>query len=289
VTKLVAIDVGTIYATVARSGSTILLDNIEFALSEIDIDPANLAAHNRALVQFSALLGVDSSPEEGRRFAQFHLEGGGTVTPFDAASGAFNPRLVTELAVLEGSYIDVLPTMDAVAGLLEKLDEVGVDLGEIDLRSDFKERNEITLDYYDGNVKTLTEIALDLQDFALFLAAGSWVNVNSGEHLIEGRVYASVEKTEQAKLQVDAFLKQKAKNFASPQLRDMLMQPILDQGRIALGFRSQGQLANPRVDLLTKIGTLSDVLKLMGPDGTLKQIEEGAEKAWKDIRKALGF
>lgn len=277
--KIVEINGGMIHAKVAKNGSSILIDNIQLTATDIDIDPGDLANHNAASVSLSALLGVDSRPEEGKRFVELQLEGRGTIIPFNAGSGMLDPRLVSDLTILEGSYIDTLPTLDSLAGLFEKLKDVGINLGDVDLRGDFTGSATTKIEYYAGNVKTIEETNLPLHGHHLKLIPGSWINANSNEHLLEGTVVVSEEKTAEAIEEVDKFLKEKAAFLATPEIRDTVMKPVMVDGRITLGFRSHGQLNQPQVDLITEIGTISDILKL----------QDTGKKVLKDIKKMFGF
>lgn len=279
----VAIDGGTIYAVVEKNGSTILIDNIQVAVSDIDIDPAALDEHNSASLTLSALLGVDSKPEEGIRYAELQLEGNGKLNVFNPQTGIYDPRLNCELTIREGSYIDTLPTLDAVAGLFEKLEEIGIDAKELDLFGDFTQASTTRIEYYGGVVKTSDLTTLHLRENRLELVAGSWINANSNAHLLEGSVIVSEAKTAEAVEEVDKFLKEKASFIANPQTRDLILKPVMRDGRVTLGFRSHGDLSDPQVDLLTEIGTISNILKIGESEG-FKQIEREGKKLLEGLK-----
>ncbi len=116
-----AIDGGSIFATVEATGATILVDDIRAAVTDIDVNPNNLESHNRALIDLSMLVGVDSPPEKGERYAEFRFEGNATATVFDPMSGNLEPSLLADLIIHEGSFIDANPTLEAVADLLERV------------------------------------------------------------------------------------------------------------------------------------------------------------------------
>ena len=257
-----AIEGGSVYATVEATGATILIDEIDVAATDIDIAPLDLERHNRALLELSMLVGVDSPPEKGERYAEFQFIGNAVVTPFAALTGDLEPGLIADLVIAEDSFIDANPTLEAVGKLLKDLEQYGIDVGDVDLRGDFKEPVETRLEWAKEVLTVLIETKFNVGDYSLVLAPESWLDANTNQHDFQGVVVASEERTMEAIEDVDEWLESKISALANPTVRNTLLAPVMKDGRIQLGFRSSGGMDAPKVDLVTGLGSVSDILSL---------------------------
>ncbi len=267
-----AIEGGSIFAQVEATGATIVVDDIRAEATEIDLNPGDLVNHNRMLIGLSMLVGVDSPQDKGVRYAEFRFDGTAAAAVFDPGSGDLDPSLLADLVIAEGSYIDANPTLEAVADLLKGLEEYGIDIGEVNLRGEFKEPVETRLEWAGGVLRILKETIFNVGDYSLVLAPESWLDANKDQHEFQGAVIASEERTQKAIVEVDEWLESKVSVLANPSVRNTLLAPVMEDGRIRLGFRSSGEMGDPKVDLVTRLGSISDVLSLKDSE-SLEQLK----------------
>ncbi len=270
---IVEIRNGNLKAKLESSGSLLQIENLNLKLTDIDVDPKKLAGHNQANFIFDGNLFLDSR-DAATRYINMAVKGSGTLNPFDVHTGNADPSWVCDLIIAKDSELNTFPILEKLQAALDKLDTEGVDLSGITLRGTLLKDAETRLVREDGRLRLDKDLPLALPDTDLVFLNGSWLESGSNQHQLEGVVKASEELTHKIEEKVDAYLKKKAKAIASPEVRAMILSPAMEDGRISLHFVSQGDMGNPKADIMTPFGNLSTV------------IEEG-KRAINDIKDAL--
>jgi hypothetical protein len=113
------------------------ISDFTLVLTGIDIDPADIANHNKVHARLSAKAVVDGAAQIGGRmqevkFADMKLHGEGDVNPVDPATMRWSPAAMLNLVIDRGSSIGGHMTIGDAAGQnLDKLMKYGVDLSAI--------------------------------------------------------------------------------------------------------------------------------------------------------------
>jgi len=269
-----------IVATLASGNSIVTLSNFELKLSQIEIDPADLLKHNHASFVFSGDLAVEDSKTKVKQIS-LSLRGDGEVQPFDPASGMIDPRWVSNMTIEKGSAINTFPMIEKLNKLLSGVDTAGVNLDDLNVRGELTNDASTRIAGHAGKFELKKNLALPLPDTAFVFAAGSWLDSGSNQHQLLGTVMASEDLTAKLSKKVDTYLKKKAKSFYSKSLTELVLQPAMKEGRIAFDFVSKGDLGDPKVDILTPFGSLTDLLD-QGKD-TLKTLKEVGKSLLKGL------
>lgn len=272
----VEIQNGEIIVTLESGSSMVTLSNMQLKLSQIEVDPNDLLKHNHAAFSFSGDLVVEDGKTKTKQIS-VSVSGDGEVQPFDPASGLIDPRWVSNLTIKKGSGINTFPMIEKLNELLSGVDTAGVDLKDLHLRGELTKDTVTRIAGHAGKLELKKNLTFPLPDTGFVFIAGSWLDSGANQHHLQGSVVASKELTAKLSKKVDDYLRKKAKGFYSDSLTDLVLQPAMRDGHIAFDFVSKGDLGDPKVDILTPFGNLSDLL------------DQGKEtiKTLKDVGKSL--
>ena len=271
---------GALIATIEASGTQVILENLQLSISKIDVDPGNLAEHNEASFGIESDLLV-SKVEAGEEHLRAKISGNGVLHPFDVPTGAIDPVWSTEIVLHQGATLNTIPILENLREKLDKIDTAGVDLSDLHVRGELQSDAVARISHRKGKYTFETPLELQLPDADLVVHEGSWLNTGPNTHEIRGAVKVSEAFTGQIKEKVDRYLEKKAGNFASESLRELVLSPVLQDGRVVLEVVSQGDLSRPKVDIVTAFGNLTDVIK-SGKD-SLKMLEEAGKSLLKGL------
>ncbi|MFZ4764925.1 MAG: hypothetical protein ACOYMN_08205, partial [Roseimicrobium sp.] len=122
---------GQIRVSDLRSGTLMTMEGVSVALRDIDVNPADLAVHNRCRFAFGGLFRVENTSEK-IQIANFSVEGSGDAKPFDSTTGEWRPDLHLDVTIKKGGLLGgALLAQQVGAKDLERLKEWGVDLGDL--------------------------------------------------------------------------------------------------------------------------------------------------------------
>lgn len=268
---------------VEASGATIQLSNLNLALTEIDVDPNDLHNHNRALGQFGVdllILPPKDSPDTEPYFST-HVSGQGRIQPYDPETGEIDTIWTLDLTLHQGAEINTFPVVAKLQEVLEESGQEGLDLGDLSIRGTLLADTQTQIGHAQGKYLVKDPLLLPLPDTELTVQKGSWFHSGTNQHRLQGTMVASEQLTVQIEGKVDIFLEQKAGNFASEGLRTLLLSPLMKEERLTVEFSSKGDLSSPKVDLVTPLGDLSEVL------GTGKEALKGLEEVGKSLLDSL--
>ncbi len=279
---------GTVNLRVESSGADIRLEEFSLALTEIDVNPRDLAAHNRATAQFSGnLVVLPPAKDEGTsgvaaaEYLRARVSGLGRIQPFQVDTGELDPVWSADLTVHQGAEIDTFPLIERLRALLDGVDTGGVSLDDLHLRGTLLADATTEIGHAGGKYLMKQPLELQLPDTTLRVEKGSWMHAGTNEHKMRGLLTASEPLTRQIEGKVDAYLQQKAGNFASGNLRGLLLSPLMRDGRLVIEISSEGDLSEPTVDLVTPLGNLSDIIGT--GKTTIKSLEDVGKGLLKNV------
>ncbi|MCB1230444.1 MAG: hypothetical protein KDN19_09270 [Verrucomicrobiae bacterium] len=270
---------------VEASGAEIRLESFSLALTDIDVDPGELDVHNRAAAEFGGDLIVrppaDSPAPSDLDYLNAHISGNGRIQPFNPETGEVDPVWTVNLTIHQGAEISTFPVIAQLQNLLKDVDTAGVDLSDLNLRGTLLADATTAIGHAEGKYLIKEPLALQLPDTLLQIEQGSWFHTGTNEHKMKATLVASETLTHQIEGKVDAYLQRKAGNLASANLRSLLMSPVMKDGQLTIEVSSKGDLSKPKVDLVTPLGNLSEVL------GVSKDTMDSLEKTGKALLKNL--
>ena len=274
------------------NGETINISDLDFLLTDIDIDGQDLAGHNSANARIDANVLVSNAKKQEK--VKLILTSNGRIVPFDKGNGRVNPNLVYELVVHEGSTLHSAALMDALAGSIPMLDKIGLKMKKLKEKAVLLHNVPVKISYHTSQIKFLNEPTFKTKHYDLGIRKNSWIRLANSTHQITGKVISSREESDKAIQGVDAKIQKAVKGDAAQAktIRDKLLGSLVENDRVYLAFTSSGSLGNPNVKLLSNIPDLTDLLKGAASeyvknrlDNELKKVPGG--KAAKDVLKNL--
>jgi hypothetical protein len=234
------------------------VSNFNFALTEIDIDPADLTAHNHLQVHLAAKVVVDGVTKIGGqtrqvRFADMTLHGEGVVNPVDPATQMWSPAADLNLLIDHGSSIGGNITIGEAAGAsLDKLMKYGIDLRAIRIGGTLAQDVRAHILYREQSMRFLEDTQFVLPDYEYTIKHNSWMD------------FAKDQQGLLTRLSCGDALKQSLMNgIASRGVNRTLSQLIVEglsdsRGRLTFDLTVTGSLSHPEVkpDLQVKLENL---------------------------------
>jgi|GEM_PF-6344650 len=266
------------------TGAQVVLQNAGFRISEIDIDPENLSAHDRAKFQFAGELAVGGRNENKNRVFETRLSGDGEIRPFDPVRGAWDPKWRSSITLAKGSKLDTVPILGKMREALSRINRLGIDLGALLTNGELARDATAEISYDRGRYQFEKPFVLDFADTQLELHAGSWINAASNQHEIKGGVMASELFTREVKEKARKYLADQSNGKISGSLVETLFLPITKDGRLYLEVVSSGDLGQPRADIVTPLGTLGNIGSLFQKSGSML---DDLQKVGKGLLKNL--
>ena len=261
-----------------KQNETLLVENGNFSINDLKINPSELDKENNLNLIFNVNLKILNSANIEQGILKCKSDG--DLKLFDSKSKLLNPAFMYNLTFISGSYLTGLPFLDALSGKIPALQKVGIELPFLSEKIQLKEDINAKISYSSGTVKFLNKFTLPTAKFDLLLNEGSVYRLLNQSHEFSGIVKASKEDSDKAMNKVDAFLSKNNKLSDFANMRNKILSPIMEGDRIALKFSSKGNIKNPEVQLLAEIPSLTDFLK-----DTI--LEKGKDKVLEEIKKKL--
>lgn len=238
--------------------------DIQGELRDVDIDPDDLAGHNRAFLGLATTLTVDGPVETAPRFVELKLRTAGEVTPFEPVTGYLDPNMVYDVVLENGSWVQALPLLEQLGGAAEPLREIGLEMDRLFGKSELQGDVSVKVGFFEKKVRLAEAAVFAFDAFDLELEKGSWVETGNSTHSFEGRLTASKEVTEESVAGVSNWVAENTTEKLAEFAREAVIEPLLDEGRIALAFKSTGRLGAPDLEIENKVRDFGDVLKEAG-------------------------
>ncbi len=254
------------------------ISDFNLHITEIDIDPANLAGHNHLKVRLSAKAVLDGMAELGGqmrqvRFADMALQGEGDVNPIDPATLTWNPAATLNLAVAKDSVLGGHMTLgDAAGGDIDKLLKYGVDLRGIRVGGPLQQDLAVKAHLRNQQMTFLDDTHLVMPEYQVTIKRDSWFDFAKDDQGLLARLYLG-----------GALKEQVVRGVAARGLGQSVSRMIVDafsdsSGRLAFDLTIAGSLSHPQVkpDIQVKLE------QLLG--GDLEQKARGLIDSFKGLK-----
>ncbi len=257
---------GRIEMLVQKSKQRLQISDLNLIIGSIDIDPKDLAHHNRAALQFDT--NVIISGQDNSEHAKLMIASSGNVKPFDPKTGYINPGIIYVIRLKQGSFISSLIALDQLKESLFALSRIGLNMEKITQKAELSKDTETGIAYKDGRAAFVHDLSFPTQHYDLYLRKDSWVDIINTNHRFNGHLILSKQASDSALAGVDQFIEKQAatvakKNVAidKKKVREQLLQGLVKDGRIFLDFSSEGNIRKPVVKLSVTPPSLDAVLK----------------------------
>jgi len=248
-----------------KNGTRVTLENVRFALVGMDVSADDLTKHNQCGLEYEGTIRVeklDGSPQT----ANFSIVGKGKLTPFDSATGEWDPDLVLEPTLKKGSLLGGLPLSQQLSEKdLKGMKDNGIDLGDIALGGVLGEDVSTVVHEVRGKLIVKKDTRLVFPQYEITLNDGTWFNAGEDAHIVRGSLIVGPELStrilEQAKATANKKLGDGLGDLAVQALKATLMNA---QGQLVLPLKSKGRMSKPEVSLDSKLNDAKDVLKDAG-------------------------
>ncbi len=270
---------GRIDILVQKTKQRFQMSDLDLIIGNIDIDPKDLANHNRAALQFDT--NVSISGQDNQEHAKLMLTSSAAIEPFDPKTGLINPGIVYTLRLRQGSFISSLIALDQYQKSLSELSRIGLNLETLTRKAELSKNTETAIAYKNGRVAFVQDLSFPTQHYDFNLRKDSWVNIIDNSHKFDGQLLLSIEASAKALADVDQFIEKQAASAAkrkvvidTKKVRDQLLQGLVKDERIVLGFSSTGHIRRPVVQLSATPPSLDSVLKEVVKDSVKGMIME---------------
>jgi hypothetical protein len=231
----------------SSSHSTVQVQELNFNISGIDIDPTDLANHNRITAKLSSHIIVNGQARIGgvkrpAQLADIKLSGDSMITPINPATGEWRPYSVLKLTLEKGSLIAGHITMGDAAGKeMKKLLEYGIDLAPVTVGGPLLEPAIVNGTFVNNTFALTADARFVFPEYEVALERKSYVNAAVDKHEIELRL--SCGKDLQSRLQSGV---SKAK-LGESITRGIIKALSDDRGRMTFDIESEGKLSDPEI------------------------------------------
>jgi hypothetical protein len=268
--KKASISNGHFEAVDLKGGTKTVVDHLEFA-ADIDMVPNDLANHNLCKFSAEASLTVDKDNPK-MQFANLNLAASGTVAPFNAQTGDWNPDTDLAIKLRKGSLVGGTQlTKQMKPKDLKDLTELGINLGDIALGG-ILERDADTRVHALASGKLIVKqpTTLAFPQYEISIQEKSWFHAPQDQHSVSAMLLVGPELSARI---IDDAKKALAAKTGLGSLGDLgvdaIMKALTDkEGRLLLPYSAKGKLSDPKPDFgdlfhkLLKIGSknLLDIL-----------------------------
>lgn len=252
-----------------KGGTHTTVGQIQFALTDIDVAPGDLANHNRCQFSLDASLRVEKETPK-MQIADFVLSGSGTLEPFDPKTGEWNPDTDLTVILRKGGLIGGAPLEKQIGKKdLEKLTEYGIKLGDIAIGGLLQSDATVKIHALPGGkmiVKQDTTLAFP--QYEISIIEKSWFNAPQDLHNARAKLTIGPELTARILDDAEKALEEKVgAAFLAKAAVALVRGTLVDaQKRLVLPFKGKGPMSKPAVDmdLDAALKGVQDLLKDQG-------------------------
>ncbi len=256
-----AIDDAVIYLRMEKYGTRLVGSDVFVEATDIRVNPKALGRENHASLKVRGTATLDSAETGGMVYGQLKLLGEGEAVPFDAKTGELEPELRCRFDVVAGSFIDVMPMLDKVERRIGDFEDFGIELDNLALKGNLRAESVLHVAYRDDVYTLLDDSELHFDQYDLALRSGSSYDAGANGHDFRCGLRLTPESTAGALARLDRFVERKLKVVKPETVRRLIEESLIDEGRLTVAFRSQGDLGDPEVKLTSNLPDLEDLLK----------------------------
>ncbi len=258
----VAIRNGIATVTIEKSGLVVSISDWTMELDQIEVDPEALETMNTARMRLSG--GITMDAKNGERLGYLHIDGPAEARLFDPRTGNFALEFGSDLRLSDDSYLSArVPAVDEAWRKLQKLTNLGLDLGGIPERAHFGRSQSVAVRYGGGRVTVEKPLSMWFGDWELALLEGAWVQTGESTHAAAAELLASAKVSALLKRQLD-----KALSYVPKEVRPEVVAGVENlwfrDGRLVAELVSTGDLSDPDVTILNKYPDLKKIIKEAG-------------------------
>ncbi|MEZ5386944.1 MAG: hypothetical protein R3F13_15660 [Prosthecobacter sp.] len=223
------------------------VSDFNLSITDIDIDPYDIANHNHLNVTMSSKIVLDGLAQIGGRmqevrFADMKLHGEGDVNPVNPVTMQWSPTAILKLAIERDSVIGGHMTIGDAAGQeLDKLLKYGVDLRNIRIGGPLMRELAVNLLVQDQSIKFLEDAHLALPEYEVRVKRESWINFAADTQGLLTRLYCG----EALKAQIVNGVA--ARGLGSTVSRMVVDALSDDNGQLSFDLSVMGSLSHPQV------------------------------------------
>jgi hypothetical protein len=233
--------------TIKNPGVQILVRELDFSLSGIDVDPQDLAAHNKMRALLSGHLQVSGMARIGgvmrpTEMANLKLTGESDIVPIDPISQKWAPSSTLKLTLDQGSVLAGHMTMGDAAGKeMKKLMEYGVDLSPVKIGGPLMEPAVMQASFRNNRLTLLKDTRFAFPEYEVMIEGQSWFNSTANQHDMDLRLACGGAL--QARLQAGVSKAKLGESIA----RGVMKALSDDRGRMTFDIESEGSLSDPKI------------------------------------------
>lgn len=234
-----------------KNGTRTIFENVHFDLKDMDVNPGDLAKHNLCLMEYSGQILLKKTGVV-LPLIDFAFTGNGTLEPFDAKSGEWNPDIWLTVKLQKSAVLGGTPMKEQMReNDAKKMKEYGIDLGNIALGGVLVEDADTLIHWVRGKLIVKKDTRLVFPQYEITLAEGSWFNGHADAHRANGALVVNADVSAnilgQARKHLEKEYGEIVAELAMPFLNSGLL--LDDQKRIVIKFKSSGKLSQPKVEM----------------------------------------
>ncbi len=248
-----------------KHGMQTIIQNVRFDLKDMDVNPTDLARHNRCLMEFAGEIRLKKTGI-AMPLMDLAFSGEGTLRPFDVQSGEWNPDIGLKVKLKKGAVLGGTPLKEQMReNDAKKLKDYGIDLGDIALGGVLGADTDTEIHRVREKLIVKKDTRLVFPQYEITLADGSWFNGHEDAHRANGALLVNAD--------VSANILGQAKNALAAKYGDTIASLAMsflntalldDQKRLLLKFKSKGKLSQPEVSIDNVLNDIKDLLKEAG-------------------------
>ena len=251
---------GALYIKIRKNKNRIQVSDIEASVSNLDVDPENLAEHNSAYLKMDARIDV-MDRDRVVYYARMAVGTRGDIEPFDRQTGVLNPELAINMTLKKDSKIMSLPIIERLTSTLEKLRKAGLDVSDLEDVLVVDDDASVRIALLDGVVRTHAPWYIGLNGHQLLMEQNSWHNTGSDDHQINADLTFSRKVSESALGRANKFISELVGDELAVSVGEFLFSPVTREGRVYVPFASSGDFNRPKVRPRVKLFDIKDALK----------------------------
>jgi len=224
------------------------LEGLQFALTDIDVDPANLAGHNTVKMALEMKLTLEGRGKVAGEmtdvtFAKLDVSGNGKMHPFEEKTGVWSPVSEWELSLAKGSVLAGYMTMgEASADAAKKMKDFGLDLSDLPMGGELLEAAVLKMAFSENRLLVREDARFQMPEYEVRMAKGSWVNSAEDAQDLVIRLVCGEELQRRLR---EGMLK----SGLPEKMADSVVKAFLDEtsGRLSFDVRAGGKMTRPDV------------------------------------------
>ena len=180
---------------------------------------------------------------------------------FDPVTGRLSPDAEIDFDIDPSSYVSAkAPYIVKLWNVTDKLTKIGLTTKPLPDKLTFGGARKLNASYTDNKVDLHEPVSLVLDDWAVALEGGSWVELGSERQASSAPLTASAEVSEFVNEHLG-----KLTDIAPKEVRGKLLEETRGQlfagDRLTLQATTQGALSDPKVTLKTRLPDIEQMLK----------------------------